>query len=93
MPRTSRPRQRPRFHSLHAAGRNLEIIGEASRKIGPEFRIANPEVPRREMNALRNVLIHNYEAAGRELVWAIVDRDIPPLLETVRRLVDSGQKR
>jgi len=78
---------------FNAACRNLEIIGEASRKIGPEFRAANPEVPWREMNALRNVLIHNYEGADPELVWAIVDRDIPPLLEAVRRLVEGGEKR
>src|SRR6266571_7743854 len=41
---------------FNAVCRNLEIIGEASRKIGPEFHAANPEVPWREMNALRNVL-------------------------------------
>ena len=45
------------------------------------------------MNALRNVLIHNYEGADPELVWAIIDRDIPPLLEAVRRLVQGGEKR
>ena len=45
------------------------------------------------MNALRNVLIHNYEGADPELVWAIVDRDIPQLLEAVRRLVEGGEKR
>ena len=61
-----------------AVCRNLEIIGEASRKVPPDFRAANPEVPWREMNDLRNVLIHNYEGADPDLVWAIVDRDIPP---------------
>ncbi|HZU26327.1 MAG TPA: HepT-like ribonuclease domain-containing protein [Bryobacteraceae bacterium] len=75
-----------------AVCRNLEVIGEASPKIGAEFRAANPEVPWREMNALRNVLIHNYEGADSELVWGIVERDIPPLLEAVRKLVQSGEK-
>jgi uncharacterized protein with HEPN domain len=42
------------------------------------------------MNALRNVLIHNYEGADLELVWAIVERDIRPLLEAVQRLVGGG---
>jgi len=78
---------------FNAVCRNLEIIGEASRKIGSEFRTANPEVPWRKMNALRNVLIHNYEGADPELVWAIVERDIPPLLEAVQRLVGGGGER
>jgi len=78
---------------FNAVCRNLEIIGEVSRKIGPEFRAANPEVPWREMNALRNVLIHNYEGADPDLVWAIVERDIPPLLAAVRRLALGEEKR
>lgn len=72
---------------FNAVCRNLEIVGEASRKIGPEFRAANPEIPWREMNDLRNVLIHNYEGADPDLVWGIVERDIPALLTAVRRLL------
>ncbi len=53
---------------LDAACRNLEIIGEASRKIGPEFRAGHQEIPWREMNDLRNVLIHNYEGADEDMV-------------------------
>ena len=37
---------------LDAACRNLEILGEASRKVGPEFRASHPEIPWREMNDL-----------------------------------------
>lgn len=70
---------------LDAACRNLEIIGEASRKIGPDFRAAHPEIPWREMNDLRNVLIHNYEGADPDMVWGIVAVEIPRLLVAVRR--------
>ena len=64
---------------LDAVCRNLEVLGEASRKLGPEFWAAYPESPWREMNDLRNVLIHNYDATDADLVWAIVDREIPRL--------------
>jgi uncharacterized protein with HEPN domain len=75
---------------LNAACRNLEIVGEASRKIGPEFRAAHPGIPWREMNDLRDVLIHNYEGADPDLIWAVVDRDIPALLLAVRRILEDG---
>lgn len=80
--------------SIHfnAVCRNLEIIGEASKKIGPEFREANPQLPWREMTSLRNVLIHNYEGADPDLACGIVERDIPPLLEAVCRLVGGQEK-
>ena len=72
---------------LNAASRNLEIIGEASRKIGEGFRSSHPEIPSREMNSLRNVLIHNYVGADPDMIWAIVDQEIPTLLEAITRLL------
>ena len=77
---------------FNAVCRNLEIIGEAARKIAPEFRDASPQVPWRQMNALRNVLIHNYEGADPRLVWGIVERDIPSLLAAVDRLLREQEK-
>ena len=41
------------------------------------------------MNDLRNVLIHNYEGADANLVWGIVEREIPMLLAAVRRLLEG----
>ena len=79
---------------LDAARRNLEIIGEASRKVGPEFRAAHPEIPWRQMNDLRNVLIHEYEGADPELVWGIVEAEIPKVLKAVSALLgDSPPQR
>jgi hypothetical protein len=72
---------------LDAVCRNLEVLGEASRKLGSEFRTAHPEIPWREMNDLRNVLIHNYDATDADLVWAIVDREIPRLRERLLSLL------
>ncbi len=35
------------------------------------------------MNDLRNVLIHNYEGADVDLVWGIVEREVPRLLDAI----------
>ena len=76
---------------LDAACRNLEILGEASRKIGLEFRMQHPSLPWREMSDLRNVLIHNYEGADPAMVWGIVERQIPILYgQTIQLLADLG---
>ena len=55
--------------------------------MGADFRAAHPAIPWREMNDLRNVLIHQYEGTDADLVWAIVERDIPVLLAAVRDLL------
>jgi uncharacterized protein with HEPN domain len=72
---------------LSAASRNLEILGEASRKIGEDFRLSHPEIPWREMNSLRNVLIHNYDGADPDMIWSVVEQEIPALLDAVTRLL------
>ena len=51
---------------FNAVCRNLEIIGEASRKISPEFRAANPEVPWREMRDIPPLLAVVRRLAGGE---------------------------
>lgn len=72
---------------LDAVCRNLEVLGEASRKPGPEFRAAHADIPWREMNDLRNVPIHNYDATDADLIWAIVDREIPRLRANLMALL------
>jgi uncharacterized protein with HEPN domain len=77
VPRCGTVERRRRISCWTPRAANLEILGEASRKIGPDFRAAHPQIPWREMSDLRNVLIHNYEGADAEMVWAIAGREIP----------------
>ncbi len=70
-----------------AVCRNLEILGEASRKVAPDFRTRHPSIPWREMNDLRNVLIHNYDGIDPHLVWEVVDQKIPGVLRAVLELL------
>ena len=75
---------------MDAVCRNLEIVGEAARKTDPEFRQAHPEVPWRSMIGARNILIHAYESLRPQIVREIVERDLPPLLAAVHRLLEKS---
>jgi uncharacterized protein with HEPN domain len=44
----------------NAVMRSFEVIGEATRRLAPEFRAANPQLPWRKMMDFRNKLIHDY---------------------------------
>jgi uncharacterized protein with HEPN domain len=61
--------------------RNLEVIGEATKRISKEFRDQHPNVPWREMAGLRDVLIHDYFGVDNGIVWNVVEKEIPPLKE------------
>ncbi len=59
--------------------RHLEIIGEAVRAVPQDFRDLHSEIPWKQINAMRNILIHLYFDINLDRVWAVVENDIPPL--------------
>ncbi len=67
--------------------RKLEIIGEAVKNIPHEFREKYPEIPWKQIAGTRDVLIHEYFGVDLELVWEIVERDLPELKEKIGRIL------
>ncbi len=57
--------------------RSLEIIGEASKRIPDEIREAYPEMDWKGFSGLRDVLIHQYWGVDFEILWNILEDDIP----------------
>lgn len=52
-----------------AVTRELEIIGEAAKRLSEEFKKARPQIPWREVTDMRNFLIHDYLAVDPQEVW------------------------
>ncbi len=71
----------------NAVERNLEIIGEAARRVSRETRDVFPDLAWRSMIGLRNVLAHEYGDIRYEVLWAIIHDKLPPL---VARLEKAG---
>jgi len=67
--------------------RNLEIIGEAAKRVDDTVRQAQPQIPWRALAGLRDVLIHQYEGVDLVRVWAIVEQDLPRLTESLSALL------
>ncbi len=63
---------------------HLEIIGVAAKGLSEEFRSAHPEIPWHNIAQMRDRLIHGYWSIDLEIVWAVVERDLPPLKATLR---------
>lgn len=71
---------------VDAVIRNFEIIGEASTHIPYTFRSAHPDVPWKQMTAMRNVLIHEYFGVNLGTVWQTVQTRLPTLKQQLLEL-------
>ena len=58
----------------------LEIVGEAASRVTTESQQAHPDIPWRDIVAMRNRLIHGYFDVDLDRVWDTVTDDLPPLL-------------
>jgi uncharacterized protein with HEPN domain len=77
-------------HLLRSAvERQIEIIGEASRRISPATREAHPQIPWHGIIGQRNVLAHEYDSVLHESVWALAVRRIPELARSLKIILDS----
>ncbi|MBC8314569.1 MAG: DUF86 domain-containing protein [Bacteroidales bacterium] len=66
--------------------RNFEIIGEATKRISPDFRNKYSEIPWSDMAGMRDRLIHDYLEVDLEIVWKTATEDLPPLVTLIERI-------
>lgn len=65
---------------LSAVVRELEIIGEAANSTPIAFQKKHPEIPWRQMIAMRNRLIHAYFDVDHDIVWITTKDYLPKLI-------------
>ena len=74
-----------------AVVRQLEIIGEATKRISPALRSKYPDIPWQDIAGMRDKLIHDYFGVDFETVWVTTQKDLAPLKREVEAiLADIG---
>ncbi|MCK9374894.1 MAG: DUF86 domain-containing protein [Syntrophobacterales bacterium] len=77
--------------TIDAVIRNLEIIGEAARRLPEEIRIKFPDVEWHKIISLRNILIHEYPGIDLETIWDIIENKLSPLKKQVKEILQGQQ--
>jgi uncharacterized protein with HEPN domain len=73
-----------------AVVRNLEIIGEATKRLSDACRQQHPQIPWRQMAGMRDVLIHAYDRVDLEEVWITLSEQLPALQAQIERPDNKG---
>lgn len=70
-----------------AVVRNLEILGEAAKNVSAELRQTHETVPWRRLAGMRDKLIHEYFGVNLDIVWQVVERELPMLKQQVEQIL------
>ena len=65
--------------TIDAVVRNLEIIGEAVKRLPKAYTEATPTVPWQQVAGLRNRIVHDYFGLDLSIIWQVIQVDLPTL--------------
>ncbi len=74
---------------LDAVVRNLEVIGEAVKRLPEEITQQQSHVEWRKIGGLRDILIHHYFGIDVGIIWDVVQNKLPDLERQIRTILDS----
>jgi uncharacterized protein with HEPN domain len=65
----------------------LQIIGEAANGLPEQFRASHPEIPWDQIIGMRHVLVHGYCEVDLNIVWVVIEKDLPPLKRAIEAIL------
>jgi uncharacterized protein with HEPN domain len=78
---------RKNYLVVDAVVRNFTIIGEASGRIPTEFRIKHSEINWNRIRGFRNRIVHDYFGIDYQIVWLIIEKNIPELKDSISKII------
>ena len=69
-----------------AVTRNVENIGEAARSLSEDFKRGHPSIPWQDIVGMRNVIVHHYFGILPDVVWDVIENELPTLRSQVAKL-------
>ena len=73
--------------TVDAVIRKFAVIGEAARHVPAEVQKAYPHIPWRQMRAMRNLLVHEYDRVDPDVVFETVRTDLPDVVVSLKKLL------
>jgi len=65
--------------------KNILVIGEAAKSLPEDFKDKHPDIEWRKIAGMRDKLIHHYFGIEKDLVFDVVEDDIPKLKRFLKK--------
>lgn len=73
-----------------ALTRLVEVVGEAAARVSRPGQERHALIPWAQIVGLRNRLVHGYDAVDLDILWDIVQQDLPPLIGALQEIVEDA---
>jgi uncharacterized protein with HEPN domain len=68
------------------------VIGEAAGRVSEDFRERHSSLPWRSIIGIRNRLIHSYDVIDPNIVWKVVEAELPELVRLLQTYVEEEDR-
>ena len=75
-----------------AVVRQLTVLGEAAKRVNQETRELLPKIAWRSVAGTRDKIVHDYLEIDYSIVWNIVSRELPALLEQLETFITHSKE-
>ncbi|MFQ5852863.1 MAG: DUF86 domain-containing protein [Candidatus Binatia bacterium] len=72
-----------------AVVRNIEVIGEAVKRLSSSLKKQHPTIPWKDMAGMRDKVIHDYFGINYDIVWTVTSEEIPKLVPSVTSVLEK----
>ncbi len=78
---------RKNYLVVDAVVRNFTVIGEAAGRIPDDFKRKHSEIDWDRIRGFRNRIVHDYFGIDYQIVWLIIENNIPELRDLIRNII------
>ena len=71
--------------------RNLQVIGEAVKRLSVSLRQTHCDVPWREIARMRDTIVHDYFGINYDIVWTVARQELSTVLPQIEALLDAEE--
>ncbi len=72
--------------------RRITIVGEATKRLSPEFREKHSTIPWKQIAGMRDIISHKYDEIDLEEVWTVITVNLPSLHDYILPLLPEEYK-
>ena len=73
--------------TFDAVIRNLQVIGEAAKKLPSDVKRKYKSIEWKKMTGLRDIVVHDYFGINEDIVWDVIQSKIPELKQSIELLL------